>query len=1082
VFAASPASAGIVGKDDRLSYIPESFAKAEPAIGIVRTYQGGCTGFCVAENIVATSAHCLIEKHGGWRQLDLRIRFSNFSGKNRLTRYVSGSGTAARRLNVVLGTQDRRHKAKKWLSPHVNDWALLRVDHGACPATLALGTARNLPKATRRARTGMASILYRKDKPSKTGDPSVLFSPKCRFSWGMPGFPRRYQKAFRRMGRGKPRAVHTCDGEKGQSGSPIMRIAPKGRLEVLGVYSGYGSFCVNAKKKLGCVPFGVAAKVTTLAKALNRFQTETVVGPGEVRRIQKALAKRKLFKGFADGIFTQETRAAIRKFERRAKMVHLGLPTVKLMRKLRLIGKYEPYPAPVPRPKPNTAAPFVAEKKEQPDPAPAPKQKPTPAEPATAQKLPGSRMVIASKGVVIGKDNRRFAMPPRFKPARSALGVVRAGNHACSAFCVADNIIATSADCVVRDDGEWRQKNAYFSFWQRSGRDEKSRIVKGYSNQARALNIVLGKRVPGLRRPDPWRHQNDWALMRIDGGACRSSLPLISARWLMNATKGKAVGMASAVNRPAAGNTRLAWRSSADCRFSWGIPGLNTQAKRGLARVAGRADLVTHDCDSEGGQSGSPILQILEGGKLGVVAVHSGSIGWRLEGNGTSRTVFANTAAPALGIAKSLARFQKEKVVGSDDIARIQLALARRHYHRGRRDGIFDQETRRSILWFERQKKMARLGLPTNALMAELRLRPKTPRSAAGAGQKRPQSAQGRLITGLKSVIVGRDDRSAQLPPAYAAVAGATGMLVHEKGYCNAFCVAPNIVATSASCVIDDYGRWTNWPNFTNFVRFADGRKIETPLAGHGFEARQGNIALGRLRRQDVFTRPRRNRNDWALLKLAKPACKTVLDVRATQGASASNPKEPLGVLSSLRWNAADRNNGTMSAVVSGNCATLPAIPGIGASPTNKLKRLAAQTGLLFHTCDAAEHQVGSPILRLAQNGRAALVGIHSGHAEWRTRANETAGRRQAVNAGVRLAAFAPSLARFRRERSAASNQIKWIQGILATRKFYKGPVNGRFDMRLRRAILKYEEQARLPRLGLPTFSLMQKLTESLRP
>ncbi|MEM7429005.1 MAG: hypothetical protein AAF441_23200 [Pseudomonadota bacterium] len=108
VFAASPASAGIVGKDDRLSYIPESFAKAEPAIGIVRTYQGGCTGFCVAENIVATSAHCLIEKPGGWRQLDLRIRFSNFSGKNRLTRYVSGSSTAARRLNVVLGTQDRR--------------------------------------------------------------------------------------------------------------------------------------------------------------------------------------------------------------------------------------------------------------------------------------------------------------------------------------------------------------------------------------------------------------------------------------------------------------------------------------------------------------------------------------------------------------------------------------------------------------------------------------------------------------------------------------------------------------------------------------------------------------------------------------------------------------------------------------------------------------------------------------------------------------------------------------------------------------------------------------------------------------
>ena len=299
------------------------------------------------------------------------------------------------------------------------------------------------------------------------------------------------------------------------------------------------------------------------------------------------------------------------------------------------------------------------------------------------------------------------------------------------------------------------------------------------------------------------------------------------------------------------------------------------------------------------------------------------------------------------------------------------------------------------------------------------------------------------------------------------------GWLVRPGGFCNAFCVAKDIVATSASCLVEDSGRWWDWRIEFKFVQYSGGTRTFTPLLGHARPSRQESIVLGRLDRTKAQNR---RGSDWALLKLRRQDCKAVLQFDGQSLPSGHGAKDDLSVMSALRWTAADRAHGSLTKVLSSKCGTLTTIPGIGADAVKALKKLAGQTNLLMHTCDTTQMQIGSPVFQKRSGGEPRLIGIHSGHIEWTSKENETAGRRQAVNAGVRFDAVAPSLKRFRRERVATYRETQRIQRALSKLRLYDGDADANFDMGLRRAILKFEDQMQIPRLGLPTARLMNWL------
>jgi protease YdgD len=81
------------------------------------------------------------------------------------------------------------------------------------------------------------------------------------------------------------------------------------------------------------------------------------------------------------------------------------------------------------------------------------------------------------------------------------------------------------------------------------------------------------------------------------------------------------------------------------------------------------------------------------------------------------------------------------------------------------------------------------------------------------------------------------------------------------------------------------------------------------------------------------------------------------------------------------------------------------------------------------------------------------------------------------ANTGVASAAFAGKLEAFRQAVILASvAEMRELQGLLAQRQLYSGPVDGTYGADLKTAIEAYEKVEGLPVMGLATMALLQRL------
>src|SRR5215831_3771757 len=324
--------------------------------------------------------------------------------------------------------------------------------------------------------------------------------------------------------------------------------------------------------------------------------------------------------------------------------------------------------------------------------------------------------------------------------------------------------------------------------------------------------------------------------------------------------------------------------------------------------------------------------------------------------------------------------------------------------------------------------------------------------------------------------VFGSDERS-PMPAKYKDIQEKIGLFynMRRRTVCTAFCVARHVVVTAGHCLL---GTGAEQPaRFADFwfVRHFEGAREQSRVAGYANGTATQHVLLGSHHLS--IHPPIDATRDWALVRLARPACsKGALSVRVLPidailtEAGAQHVFQVAYHRDYLPWRLA----------YSRPCAVARSFEAAG---WRQIERdFAEPEALILHTCDTGGGSSGSPILLDTPEGpqviginvgtyEQAKVLMQDGQVKKRLKANTIA------NTAVASAAFAARLEAFRQAVILSTpGEMRELQGLLARRRLYSGPVDGNYDATLKAAIEAYEKAEGLPVTGLATQVLLQRL------
>ncbi len=337
----------VLGKDNRIS-LPAKYQALAAGIGIIG--QPGkkgwrCTAFCVAPNIIATNAHCIVRNPTMGKRLNLAKTIFilpaltksplNHKYKPRIS-YPEYVHQKMPGLSIYSGNYaEARH-----LNSQKQDWAFTKLIHSVCRGrTLEFGTEKlkQIKKAAQKNDVFMIGYHGDKDMSER------LYSNKCRIrSRNNKTFFMKKQR--RQMTREALLLPHTCDAFKGSSGSPIL-LKTGSNYKVIGINLGslkYEHFRIRRNRYTGKIisrkklktgkETNIAIQPKIFVEGLKRFQEETLLTNIEqFRSFQKGLKTLNFYRGKIDGRFGKQTKRAIYAFEKKMKLAPIGLPTKELL-------------------------------------------------------------------------------------------------------------------------------------------------------------------------------------------------------------------------------------------------------------------------------------------------------------------------------------------------------------------------------------------------------------------------------------------------------------------------------------------------------------------------------------------------------------------------------------------------------------------------------------------------------------------------------------------------------------------------------------------------------------------------------
>lgn len=337
----------VLGKDDRTP-LPEKHQAIAAGIGILG--QPGlkgwsCTAFCVAPNIIATNAHCIVRNPTMGKRLNLSKTLfilpsfkQSFTGNNYKHRLSYPEYVHAKKpyLSIYSGSFSK----KTPLNSQGQDWAFTKLIHSVCKGRTLSFADVPLKKIKRAARKDKVFMIgYHGDKQMN----ERLYSKNCKIR--SRNNPLYFLKPQRRiMNKQAILLPHTCDAFKGSSGSPIF-LETKSGPKVVGINLGslryeryrirrnrYTGKIISRKKLKNGKETNMAIQPKVFMAGLKRFEQETLLNSvGEFKQLQRQLKYLKLYRGRIDGILGNKTRTAIYNFEQQMKLSKLGLPTEQLL-------------------------------------------------------------------------------------------------------------------------------------------------------------------------------------------------------------------------------------------------------------------------------------------------------------------------------------------------------------------------------------------------------------------------------------------------------------------------------------------------------------------------------------------------------------------------------------------------------------------------------------------------------------------------------------------------------------------------------------------------------------------------------
>ncbi len=390
----------IIGRDDRKP-VPKTYYDIASGIGIlfqsgIRSW--GCTAFCVAPNIVATNAHCLLRKNVDLSQVNFYLpaisEVLNLTENGTLNTEVDDNPSYRSFFNSTPNIEETEKKFSgrpigQWkeksfqiVTPNVHthyearlsqllivdpqkplvsfftgnysgsryfqkqskDWTFAKLKQSSCQNRTLQFTQTsfaNLKKAVRQKRVFM--IGFHGDSQMKVR----ILSSNCgvRTYGNRKYFRTSHRRFLQRSGTLLP---HTCDGVKGSSGSPIFISTNEGP-RVVGI--NLGTFrseryrvkknritgkIIGKRKLLYRRETNFAVLAQAFLSGLERYGNETLLSDLEsFKEVQALLKKLGFYKGPIDGVLGRGTRAAIESYERKNKLVPLATPTQQLLLRLR---------------------------------------------------------------------------------------------------------------------------------------------------------------------------------------------------------------------------------------------------------------------------------------------------------------------------------------------------------------------------------------------------------------------------------------------------------------------------------------------------------------------------------------------------------------------------------------------------------------------------------------------------------------------------------------------------------------------------------------------------------------------------
>lgn len=344
---------------------------------------------------------------------------------------------------------------------------------------------------------------------------------------------------------------------------------------------------------------------------------------------------------------------------------------------------------------------------------------------ASAGAAPPSLSVPAASVpvAIFGKDDRT-ALPAGLQPYQESLGLLFniRSRTVCTAFCVAEGMIATAAHCIYRTSSEAPPKLADFWFARNYDRVRDYARIAGHNTGAASQNVLAGS--TRLNLSPPIDATRDWALVRLSRPICKATfeiMPMTPDEIVQQSQQGKLFQIAYH-------RDFTQWRAaySSPCSSARSFPSADRSA---IAADFSLADsLVLHTCDTGGASSGSPLLiETPTGPKVvGInvgtyvqskVLMREGKVEQRMKPDAV-----ANTGVASSAFAERLKDFARARVLMSAvELKEMQRRLGESGDYPGPVDGTYGPALKAAIEAYETRAKGRASGVASEALLKELR-------------------------------------------------------------------------------------------------------------------------------------------------------------------------------------------------------------------------------------------------------------------------------------------------------------------------------------------------------------------------